>query len=497
MKAKRIFTFLALLLGFFTLLALPAREETAIVRAQEPDGDVGVAAAADTFIDILAPLPPGGLPLNINVDVGDTVNIPVQIDTLLSVPPGDTVNFVELSFILPPSDVIQVLDVVSVQSQFATALSNKNIFGNTVSFRIDFLSGVPFGTAPVTIANLRVKVLKTSATPAELTLNGTSRIGWTALGGGPQNAEFIVLPGNYFINQGTLTLAPDTVNVPNDSIPFNILYPEMIVYIDERLTTPPNYDIKVGETVETEIRMSEVAGVTRIVIDLAEDPSIVELLDVTPGSQFTLVSFDPATNEIELESATGNPVFVASDTTLATLNWEGIAPGSLSQVFELVELFDADDVQITNRAPVLQNGGTITVEDQDIRIFLEPSSLTIPAVGQTGIQIVKTEGVFNVGRLDFILTFDESVVEVDSLQVSTLYSGATAGVIGNSINFSYVGPRISEDGDVLIITWRGVGPGTNKDISFTRVTWSLRLRVATLFRQRLNVVRSPLAAARP
>src|SRR6185295_11928008 len=131
--------------------------------------------------------------------------------------------------------------------------------------------------------------------------------------------------------------------------------------------------------------------------------------------------------------------------------------------------YDADDALITNAAPVILNGGTITVEDQEIRIFLDPSSLTIPAPGQTGIQTVKTEGVFNLGELHFVLTFDQSVVEVANLQLGSLYSAASAPtVVANSINFTYSGARISQDGDVLIITWRGVGPGTNKDISFSQ-----------------------------
>jgi hypothetical protein len=473
MKAKRFFTSLALLLGLLIttmMFATLSEQGTDVAQAQGPEGEVGVAAAADTFINIPFPNTPDGLVGAINVDVGDTVNIPVQMAITTTAASTDTVNFVELTFQLPANNIVQILDVVPVQSNFSSAISSKNIApNNTVSFRIDFLPGVPLGTPAFTIANIRVKILKI-ANPAFLTFSAISRVGYTTPGAVAPIADFFPIPGNFLFNDdGTLSLlAPATVILANDSIPFNIRYPQMTVYIDERLTTPPNYTIKVGETVDTELKMSEVAGVTRIVIDLAEDSSTVELLEVTPSSQFTLVSFDPATNEIELESANGQPVVVTSDTTIATLTWEGIAPGSLGQVIELVELYDADDVLITNRAPVTLNGGTITVEDQEIRIFLEPNSLTIPAVGQTGVQVVKTEGVFNVCALEFVLTFDESVVDVSSLQVSTLYNGATAGVIGNSINFSYSGDRISEDGDVLIVTWSGVGAGTNKDISFSQ-----------------------------
>lgn len=472
MKAKRFFTSLTLLLGFFIMMMMFAAlgQGTGVAQAQEPDGDVGAAAAIDTFINIPFPIPADGVPGTINVDVGDTINIPVQMAITSTAASSDTVNFVELTFQLPPNNVIQVLDVVAVQSNFSSAITTKNIApNNTVSFRIDFLPGVPVGTPAFTIANIRVKALKI-ATPARLTFSAISRVGYTEPGGISPEADFFPIPNNFLFNDagGLNVLAPDTAILANDSIPFTIRYPQMIVYIDERLTTPPNYDIKVGQTVDTEVKMSEVAAVTRIRFQLDADPSVVNLVNVTPSSQFVLSSFDSTTNEVELTSANGLPVVVTSDSTIATLTWEGIAPGSLGQSFQLAELYDADDVLITDRAPVTQNGGTITVEDQAIRIFLDPSALTIPAVGETGVQVVKTEGVFNVGELDFILTFDESVVDVESVQVSSLYSGATAGVIGNSINFSYSGARISEDGDVLIITWRGVGAGTNKDVSFSQ-----------------------------
>src|SRR5262245_24217321 len=164
MKAKRFFTSIALLLGLFIVMmsfAVLSKQGVEVAQAQGPEGDVGAAAAIDTFINIPFPIPADGVPGTINVDVGDTVNIPVQMAITTTAVSSDTVNFVELTYQLPPNNVIQILDVVAVQSNFSSAISNKNIApNNTVSFRIDFLPGVPVGTPAFTIANIRVKVIK-------------------------------------------------------------------------------------------------------------------------------------------------------------------------------------------------------------------------------------------------------------------------------------------------------------------------------------------------
>ncbi len=239
-----------------------------------------------------------------------------------------------------------------------------------------------------------------------------------------------------------------------------------------------HYTVPLGQVLTTAVQISNLPPNTAgVAFQLAFNPAVVQLVDAHGNPTAIVETTDifgsgMVTGSIKIDNVNGIVDFNvrslsslnASGGAIAILRWKGQAMGTSPQTFSGMQWLEAGG-QVIGTATA-QNGD-ITITEQSIKLLLEPASLIINAVGDTAIQTIKTEGVAALGEIYFRLTFDESVVQVEKLELGTLYQLGNVKIVGNSIEFAYNGTYRASDGDMLKITWRAVGVGGPKDLAFS------------------------------
>jgi len=272
--------------------------------------------------------------------------------------------------------------------------------------------------------------------------------------------------------------------------------PDITVYIDRNSTAPPDYHIKVGETLVTNVMADDVFGVDQVSFTLHFDERFVKVLNVEPGEFFTRNNgaADPIdirwnnSNGVITFNAKRSPYDIDADgATIAKITWEGLSPGTSPQSFTgNVLMFDnnvnIEDAPSTTVITEL-DGGNIVVEPQLITIYFDPGELKLAANYKPVAQEVKLRGVRKVGTVEFEIHFDPTIMKVvdgaksdqlaKSIEVGSLF-GSNYFVEQNSVDHNKgiikfkvdTNDPITKDGTVAIIHWKGLQYATPRALPF-------------------------------
>jgi hypothetical protein len=195
--------------------------------------------------------------------------------------------------------------------------------------------------------------------------------------------------------------------------------PETLLWID-----PPEVTIPVSGTFEVDIAVIGVSDLYGVAVELAFDPSVVEVVDAdpgTPGVQITPGSCPspdfPVQNSVDNTAGTIN-YDVASLAPSPPCNGSGVVasitfhalvgPDPSPVHFSSWLLSDSNGTAISTAT---QDGVLNTTDDQVTLLWIDPPFSTIPISGTGTVDIAITD-VNDLYGIQLELSFDPAVVEV-------------------------------------------------------------------------------------
>lgn len=395
MKKEVISILIALPLSLLVMFMLTS-DNLQSVYAQGPD--VEIMGAADTTIFMSPPIVP------VPVDGTGT-----SIVTLINGPLAGNLTEARVE-VLFPSQYVHVVSDADIQPTIAggllTVLERNNTLGR-LTFEILFTVPIPPGGTlnppPTAIATIT----------------------WTgiAFSDGPQPVIFddVEVTDNV---AGALPLAPSE----KFGNAVDVIRPPITVFIDRNIVNPPPCRIDAGQTLVTQVIADDIVHVDRVGFELDFDARFVQVNEVRPGSFFEpapikhLNEIDNNNGRIDFDYERSTPRN-AGQAVIAEIEWEGLRAGtSYQQFIGDVRMF-ANGIQVLDPpTPITEiDGCDITVDPQQITIYLDPSQIVVDENGEPVRQDVKLRGVRNVEEVAFKLKYDQNLVQIVNPRLSLIH----------------------------------------------------------------------------